>query len=307
VKGIAVASLMGAMTLLLVACASRSISSAPIEVQTEDVARFYRIYEAMDARPTAAQLQRDYLDRGTAGLRHLTQVRNVNAENIAHAVASQPELYTNARACMDALPRIRERLLRTFDNLLRLYPESGRPPVTILVSRGKPAAIAGPGTGVQIALEAMCSETSARLSGANIDDRFVNVIAHEFIHVQQAPERENSTVLQRAVEEGVAEFVGELISGGLANMMVHASAEGRELEIETRFAADLHSTDLSAWFDNTTAEDIGQPGYWVGYRIVKSYYQNAPDKHAAIREMINMTDAHAFLARSGWRPGVVLD
>jgi len=181
----------------------------------------------------------------------------------------------------------------------------GRP--AELVGRGKPFAIAGPGTGVQIALEAMCSENAARYLGAGIDDRLVNVIAHEYVHVQQAPERANPTVLQRSLEEGIAEFVGELISGSVSNVAVHTSAQGRELEIESRFAADLDKLDLSAWFDNTTAENVGQLGYWAGYRIAKAHYQNAKDKQTAVREMIQMTDAHAFLAKSGWRPGIALN
>jgi hypothetical protein len=41
---------------------------------------------------------------------------------------------------------------------------------------------------------------------------------------------------------------------------------------------------------------------WVGYRIVKSYYQHAPDKHQALREIFEMKDPNAFLAKSGWRP-----
>lgn len=299
-----------AITLVLAAAAMACAHAAPtpaIEIQTEDVTRFYALYEATNGRPTAEQVQREYLDAGTAGLTHLTQVRNVNAENIARALEAQPELYTNARTCLAALPRIRERLVRTFANLVELYPEAARPPVTILISRGRPVAIAGPGTGVQVSLEATCSEMAARFLGENVDDRFVNIIAHEYIHVQQAPERENPTVLQRALEEGVAEFVGELISGGVSNVAVHASAEGRELEIETRFAGDLDKTDLSAWFDNTTDEDVGQLGYWVGYRIAKAYYQNAPDQRAAIRDMMQITDAHALLERSGWRPGIALD
>lgn len=303
---IAIACIVCALT----SCASGRPSSAPagvIEIQTEDVTRFYTVYEAADGHPTPEQLQRDYLDPGSAGLRHLTRVRNVNADGIARATATQPHLYTNARSCLDALPRVRKRLDRAFDNLLRLYPDATRPPVTILVSRGRPLAIAGPGEGVQIALEAMCSDIATRFFGASIDDRFVNVIAHEYVHVQQAPEQAKPTVLERALSEGVAEFVGELISGGVANVAVHASTEGRELEIERRFAADLDKLDLSAWFDNTTAENVGQLGYWAGYRIAKSYYQNAPDKRAAIREMIQMSDPHAFLVRSGWRPGVVLD
>lgn len=294
-----------ALSFALAACAHRT-SSAAIEVRTEDVERFYALYEATGGRPTAEQIQRDYLDVGSVGLTHLTQARNVNAENIARALETQPQLYTNARVCLEALPRVRARLARTFDNLVALYPEASRPPVTILVSRGRPIAIAGPGDGVQVALEALCSDLAARFLGADIDDRFVNIIAHEYIHVQQPPERENPTVLQRALEEGVAEFVGELISGGVSNVAVHESARGRELEIEARFVGDVDKTDLSAWFDNTTAEDVGQLGYWVGYRIARAYYQNAADKPAAIREMLRITDAHAFVERSGWRPGIAL-
>jgi hypothetical protein len=302
-------SLIATMASMTVSCASTSVAAEPsaaIEIQTEDVTRFYEIYDRANGKPTAAQLQRFYVGPGSEGLHHLMRVRSVNAERIASALADQPELYTNARTCLDALPRIRERLRQSFDNLLRRYPEASRPPITILISRGKPVAIAGPGTGVQVALEALCSDIAARYLGADIEDRFVYLIAHEYIHVQQAPEQPNPTVLERALQEGIADFLGELISGGISNLAVHQAARGRESEIEERFAADLDLTDLSAWFDNTTEEDVGQLGYWVGYRIAKAYYSNAPDPQAAIGEMIRMTDAREFLARSGWRPGLAL-
>lgn len=281
--------------------------NAAIEIQTDDVTRFYEIYDRTAGKPTAAELQRFYVEPGSEGLHHLMQVRSVSAERIARAVADQPELYRNARTCLAALPRIQERLRDTFGNLLTRYPEASRPPISILVSRGKPVAIAGPGTGVQVALEALCSETAARYLGADIEDRFVYLIAHEYIHVQQAAEQPNPTVLERALQEGVADFLGELISGGISNVAVHRAARGRELEIEKNFAADLDKTDLSAWFDNTTTEDVGQLGYWVGYRIAKAYYSNAAHPRAAIRELIRLTDAHNLLARSGWRPGIALN
>lgn len=309
-KRIAIACLTSGAACMVMSCATPSAQSTAIEIQTEDVERFYTIYEAAGGLPTAEQIQRDYLDQGTAGLRHLTRVRNVNAATIARAIATQPELYMNARSCLAALPRIRARLDRAFNRLLELYPQAQKPPVTILVSRGRPLAIAGPGSGVQISLEGMCSENAARYLGTDMDDRFVNVIAHEYIHTQQAPalaDNENLTVLERSLVEGVAEFVGERITGSVSNVAVFASAAGREREIESRFAADLDKTELTDWFDNTTAHDVGQLGYWVGYRIARSYYQRAPDKRAAIREMIQLTDAHAFLNRSGWRPGIVLN
>jgi hypothetical protein len=109
--------------------------------------------------------------------------------------------------------------------------------------------------------------------GAEIEDRFVHLIAHEYIHVQQAAEQPNPTVLECALQEGVAGFLGELISGGISNIAVHRAARGRELEIEKRFAAALDKTDLSAWFDNTTTEDVGQFGYWVGCRLRRHIFR----------------------------------
>lgn len=302
--------------LLVIGFAALGLSCATlppvstIEVRTDDVDRFFSVYEAAGGRPTGEQLQREYLDRGTVGLRHLARVRNVTGERIAQAIAGDPALYVTARSCLAALPRVRERLAQVFDRLLELYPEAQRPAVTILVSRGRPLAIAGPGDGVQIGLEGMCSDTAARVLGADPDDRFVRVIAHEYIHAQQAPpliDNLQPTVLQRSLVEGVAEFVGEQIAGSVSNVAVAATTRNREREIEQRFVADLDKTELGDWVDNTTADDVGQLGYWVGYRIAKTFYQRAADKRAAIRQMIELTDAHAFLTASGWHPGIALD
>jgi uncharacterized protein YjaZ len=59
-----------------------------------------------------------------------------------------------------------------------------------------------------------------------------------------------------------------------------------------------------ARFGNGTERGIsglrpGDLGYWVGYRIVKSYYQHAADQRQAFREILKMTDPKAFLAKSG--------
>lgn len=287
----------------------KAIETKTIEIKTDDVARFYKVYDAAGGHPTADQLQHDYLDPGTEGLHHLMKVRNLTGERLAQAITTRPELYTDARTCMEALPRVRERLNVAFRKLVELYPEARQPPVTIAVGRGKPLAISGPGDGVQVGLEAMCAPI-ARFLNPNVDDRFVHVIAHEYIHSQQDPNLANDehpTVLERSLLEGAAEFMGEVISGDVAYGALRASTKGQEKEIETRFAADENKTDLSDWLDNTTSDKLGDLGYWVGYRIVKSYYQHAPDKSRAVREIIQMNDPSAFLAKSGWHPGIVLN
>jgi hypothetical protein len=42
-------------------------------------------------------------------------------------------------------------------------------------------------------------------------------------------------------------------------------------------------------------------GYLLGAAIVASFYENAEDKGAAIRELLAIVDPEAFLDKSGYR------
>lgn len=275
-------------------------------VDIDDVERFYRLYDSVQGHPSAEQLQRDYLDAGSEGLRHFAKARRITGEAIAANLAKNPQAYIDAKRCMEVLPDTRNRLRASLRKLVELYPEARLPTVTIAVGRGKPVGTASADTGVQIGLEALCATDWLN---PDLEDRFVHVIAHEYVHVQQVPafvETEQATVLESALMEGAAEFVGELISGEVAYLHLKQNTKGQELAIETKFQADMDKRDLSDWIYNSKPGNPGDLGYWVGYRIVKSYYQNASDKRQALRDIIGLQDARAFLARSGWRPGIEL-
>lgn len=278
------------------------------EIRIEDVSRFYAIYDAAHGHPSAGQLQHDYLDAGSDGLHRLAQLRRVTGEAIAKTIAKNPEIYTDARRCTAVLPRVRERVAAALHKLGELYPEAEFPPVTVAIGRGKPVGVAD-AKGVMIGLEALCAVTWLE---PNLEDRTVHVIAHEYAHVQQALkspafyDNEKPTVLEESLIEGAAEFTAELTSGSASDAFLQVTTRGHEKEIETRFAADEDKTDLSAWLYNGTLTKPGDLGYWVGYRIVKSYYEHASDKRRALREILEMTDAKAFLAKSGWHPGIRL-
>jgi hypothetical protein len=291
------------------AMATTAAAPAGPRIQTEDVYRFYKLYDATGGHPTADQLQHDYLDPGSDGLHNLAKARNVTGARIADNIAKHPEMYTGARRCMAPLPRVRQRVEVALRKLGRLYPQARFPPVTIVVGRGKPVAIGSAATGLQIGLEGLCA---GKFDNLSVEERFVRVIAHEYIHVQQFPaldDDEHPTLLERSLIEGGAEFGAELIAGHPAEVgspPFRAETLGHEKEIESAFVADEDSTDLSKWLDNSTFDKPGDLGYWVGYRIVKSYYQHAPDKRRALRDIIELTDPKMFLAKSGWYPGTVL-
>jgi hypothetical protein len=277
-------------------------------IHTEDVTRFFEVHDAAGGHPGAEQLQHDYLDPGSDGLHRLAQLRNVTGARIADNLQKHPEIYSGARRCMDVLPQVRARLEKAFRRLVDLYPQARLMPATIVIGRGKPVGVADE-TGVMIGLEALCAITYLN---PDVEERFVHVIAHEYSHVQQAISapafynNEKPTVLEASLIEGAAEFAAELTSGKVGYGYFATSTKGHEREIEEAFVADQDKTDLSNWLYNATLEKPGDFGYWVGYRIVKSYYGRAADKRRAFRDIIGMDDAKAFLRRSGWHPGTRL-
>lgn len=238
--------------LLALACAGAvgvaAAAPAGPQILTEDVGRFYAIYDSAEGKPSVAQL-RGYMAEGSTGLAELAKARRVTAERIAEAIANQPALYAQGRNCLAELPAVKQRLVQVFANLQAIYPQTTFPPVTIAVGRGRPVGLTSK-SGVIIGLEALCA---ADFMNANVQDRFVHVIAHEYVHIQQTglidvePGDPRATVLRISLGEGIAEFITELISGNVGNGRHAAWTRGREVHIESAFALDLDSTDLSPW------------------------------------------------------------
>jgi hypothetical protein len=284
--------------------------SGKVVIDIEDVRRFYSIYDAAGGQPSAEVLQQ-YIDEGSEGLRYYASARKLTGVRIGDEIAKHPELYVKARRCAVVLPRVRSRLEIVVLRLTALYPGANVQPITVLVGRSRPVAIADEEHGVQLALEGMCDVASS--IGPSLEDRFVHIIAHEYGHVQQFIAFSNDphpTVLGGSLMEGAAEFNAEVTSGAVSNYEQADFAKGREKEIESAFVADEDSEDLSKWLYNRGSlkpgDWPGDMGYWVGYRICKAYYQQAKDKRRAFRDILEISDPKLFFAKSGWYPGIVL-
>ncbi len=281
-------------------------------IATGDVSRFYKIFNATNGRPTATLLAKQYISPGSDGLHRLLRERpSVTAGSIAAHILKRQEQYVHAQSCTAVLPTVKRRIGIAMDRFKFLYPEAQFPPITIVVSHGKPAAIAD-SSGVIASIETLCS---VGWMDPNIENRFVHVLAHEYTHVQQAiaqPVFYNNpkpTLLQASLIEGAAEFTAQLISGAPGEVwspQMRSHTAGRWKTIESQFASQEHQTDLSQWIDNSTMSTQGDLGYWVGYRIVEPYYDRAANKKTALREIIQMNHPQAFLKKSDWYPGKLL-
>ena len=305
-------SLFGAALLAAIPAyaheAAEAESETRVAIVTSDVDRFYALYDdpALAAQPEEVAAR--YLAAPTPGLAEFMAMRRITPEKLAAALSKKPQVFTDARGCAANLPAVRTRLVAATDRLAQIYPAAKFPPITIAIGRATTAGTAN-AKGLYIGLEALCA---AKFIEADDEDRFVHVIAHEYVHVQQPlaqVEDRDETVLRAALVEGAAEFVAERMTGSVAYPLLHQWAKGREKELETAFLAEKDGKALeSRWLYNQRGTDgwPGDLGYWVGYRVAKAYYDRAPDKKAAIKAIIEMEDPAAFLAESGWTPGMTL-
>lgn len=124
---------------------------------------------------------------------------------------------------------------------------------------------------------------------------------HELVHFQQNYAQDN-TPLAQCIKEGAADFICELVTGS------HSTKRSIPLAIATTKNSGLN-------FSKTWTVTIGRPGcidpktraahktwgYWMGYQIVKAFYERMEDKETAIFELLNIRDFKAFLLKSGYQ------
>ncbi|WP_132391304.1 DUF2268 domain-containing putative Zn-dependent protease [Novosphingobium sp. PhB165] len=275
------------------------------QIRTSDVALFYKLYDAANGTPSSSVLQQDYIDAGSDGVRQFVPHRIISGTSLAQTIQQNRSIYDQARTCMDVLPTVTRKLEVAFRKLSDLDPQATFPPVTILIGRNNSGGTTGK-AGVLIGLEVVCRSSWLQ---PDLSERLFHLISHEYGHVQQAPELDDdnapTTVLRQSLIEGVAELVGELISGQVGNVHLQKWTQGHVKEIDARFVADADKADISDWLYNGvgTPDHPGDLGYWEGYRIAKAYYTKAKDKRAALRTLLDLKDPKAVLAESGWKPG----
>jgi len=105
----------------------------------------------------------------------------------------------------------------------------------------------------------------------------------------------------------MADFIAELISGGLPDPELYKWAKGKEKAIWNKLKGDMYSNRYKNWLANSqqaTPNNFPDQGYWVGYLICKAYNENSKDKKKAIDEMFKIQDYRKFLEESGWEEKV---
>ncbi len=152
---------------------------------------------------------------------------------------------------------------------------------------------------------------------AHVDDleKLKNTIVHELTHFQQAMKMgiqayagmysKKDNMLDIILREGSADFVTfGLVRKNRSDNGKLRSFEEHEEEMWERFMQDLENQEKMFWIGVPPRERDPsvpvQPGYGVGYKICEAFYNNSPDKDAALQELLMMPNASDIFERSGF-------
>ena len=305
--------------LALPGCARSQTSTnrdpAAARLVFDDLPRFWQAWDlaqqAPDAAGRAAIYQREYLDAGSAGLREFDRLRIEGGAQLAANIAAHPRYYASLRARTDEVratgPAVRQAMVA----LARRYPEAVFPDVYFLIGRmNSGGTLSDTGLLIGVDMYGLADDTPRDELGTwhraviKPASELAHIVAHELVHYHQRyTDRERAgTLLAISVNEGVADYVAELVSGAHINTHVHAWAAPREAELWREFSERMHGQDTKGWVYDTEPGG-GRPadlGYFVGYRIAQCRAARAPDPADALRAMLVIDDFDAFLAASGY-------
>jgi len=277
------------------------------KIVTEDIARFWEAFDHAGPAYSAETFQKVYLDRGTPGLRDFLTLRIQSAETLAKAVQTHPKYYASIRNSTGRIREMEKEIRASFYALKYLVPDAVFPDVYFVVgvlNSGGTTSDRGLLIGAEMYGRTPDSPTAELspwlMTVLSPVEKIPHIVAHELIHYQQKEPKAEPTLLSQSLYEGTADFVGELISGRQINQAAHAYAEPRRAELWREFKEKMHGKDLAGWLYSSSGDRPHDLGYWMGYEIVKAYYDRAADKRKALKEILEVQDYDAFLAKSGY-------
>ncbi len=281
-----------------------------VNVIDKDVINFWKAYDLVQANPSMAEkiYMENYINNGTMALQFYYLNKIDNIKNFVYIHNLKKKYYNSIRTNTLKAAKLKPAFQKSFINLKNLYPEAIFPPIYFVVGKLNSAGTIS-SEGLILGIDQACMSPTADTTELNAWEKknissFTNLpytVAHELIHYEQSGMRSDTTLLAAALKEGMADFIGELISGKTANERLKLFAKGKEKLIWTDFKKEMYLARAYNWIANSDQETANKPadlGYWVGYEICKDYYNQATDKKKAIYEMLHIQDYKKFLEES---------
>jgi hypothetical protein len=281
-----------------------------VKLVTTDIDHFWTAYTAarLDTAQAKAIFRREYFDKASVGLQDYYDLKIKSDALFTKRILQRPQYYNSIRATTLAIAAEKPKIVAAFRHFQELYPAARFQNIYFVIG-GWVSGGTVSDAGLLIGADQVANGPGVNTSELSLVQRnrcapvseMPSIMVHELVHSNQAAQ--DGTLLHYALSEGMADFVAELVTGQLTNARLHPYGNAHEKELWAAFQQEMLGTNAGNWLANGSQETPEKPcdlGYYVGYRIVQAYYTKAPDKKQALADILNIHDAKAFLAQSGY-------
>ena len=299
-------------------------ATAQVNLYSEDIPRFFQAFDSLSTtKDTLKQIEfvkSLYIDKASKGLKDFMRLRENNTIEMWKYAVSNKQNITEKRPWMLSVMEQQAIIKKKVKKFKKIYPDFREGDVYFCVGRNNSGGTIFDKT-VYIGTEVLATDK---------DNWAVFLALHEFTHTQQWTQRNilrlqsdttflndykrtHTQLLGQCLEEGMADFVAELVNGedlAKTNPFGHTAfglkneqAVWNEFKKEIFLPFDYSMGWLYAKRE-INGEKISDLGYFVGHQICKSYYNKSKNKKQALKEMLalNLKDDNSkkFLIASGY-------
>lgn len=269
---------------------------------SSDITNFWNAYDAISASSDSSEqlqfLKSEFLDKASSGQLRMMEARRYTADDYLNEINQYPNFWKSLRNNTLQINRYKKELEDGVHRLKQIYPDLTSSNIYFTMGAHRSA-----GTGVDSLvligteyalgdLETNTSELPDRIQSyyeTNPTAHMQFLIVHEYVHTQQNAMVHN--LLSLSLYEGIADFVSEIATERKSPFDAFTYGPENEANIKKRFEQDMFvAGSQNGWLWNSSRNEFGTRdlGYFVGYSIAKSFYDQHSDKHEAIRSLITL-------------------
>lgn len=278
-----------------------AFSQKQTKIFTSDIDNFWVAYDSIqntnDHSRKLDLIKKLYTDKATKGLKAFMNARDYNDSLYVKLIDKYPKFWNTIRPNTLTIKAKTNEFEASVDRLKQIYPElkdaemyftigglnSGGTVSGNMVLVGAELATGLPSTDVSEFKDEWLKGVFAMQSLDNI----VSLNVHEYIHTQQIGDRRR--VLSQSIKEGACDLIAELVMNKPLERKYLSYGAAHTAEIKELFKKEMFTGNFTNWLYNGRQKgESADLGYYVGYEICKSYYQNAKDKKQAVKDIIEL-------------------
>lgn len=292
-------------------------SQSSNKIFTSDIDNFWVAYDSIqktnDYSKKISFINNLYINKGTKGLKAFMEARNYNDSIYIKLIGEYPKFWNSIRQNTLTIKDKTFELNQAIEKFQELYPELKKAEMYFTIGGQRSAGTVLENmvlVGAELATGNLTTDVSEFKNGwfkhlfsKQSSDNIVYLNIHEYVHTQQKT-NESSLLLHQTIREGSCDFITELILGKKLETQYISYGNTHSKELKKQFKDEMFSSYFPNWLYNGTDKgETADLGYFIGYEICKSYYNQAKNKKQAIKEIIELNyndekEVQQFLKKS---------